>query len=121
MLPKKDHPYNDSAICNLEGVKESSHWEEKVDGNQLKRWQVHVKERTYVLQDIADQPVMYVVQFDIPKDWFIDSDPQPWQTVGQTAYFRVYVNSGETVRLHVGYIRDMARLHARRVLTSSFS
>jgi hypothetical protein len=49
---------------------------------------------------------MYIVQFDIPQNWLIDSDPQPWQIVGQTAYFQVYVNPGQTVRLHVGVRRQ---------------
>lgn len=99
---KKTRPYYDSAICSLESPFESKHWEEKISGNELQRWFVRVKEQTFVLEDIADYPVVYVVQYDVPQNWFVDSDPQPWQTVGQTAYFRVYVNPGETVRLHVG-------------------
>ncbi len=104
-LKKKTHPYNDSAICSLESMFESKHWEEKVAGNELQRWFVRVKEQTFVLQDISDDPVMYLVQYDVPQNWFVDSDPQPWQIVGQTAYFRVYVKPGETVRLHVGVRR----------------
>ena len=102
---KKTHPYNDSAICSLEGISESAHWEEKVEGSQLQRWFVRVEEQTFVLEDIADVPVMYIVQYDVPQNWFVDSDPQPWQVAGKTAYFRVYVNPGETVRLHVGMRR----------------
>ena len=103
---KKTKPYHDDAICALEGMHESSHWEEKVEDNRLNRWFVRVKERTFAVQDISDDPVLYIVQFEIPKNWIIDSDPQPWQTVSQTAYFRVYVNPGETVRLHVGVRRQ---------------
>ena len=105
LLKKKTHPYNDSAICSLEGISESAHWEEKVEGSQLQRWFVRVEEQTFVLEDIADVPVMYIVQYDVPQNWFVDSDPQPWQVAGKTAYFRVYVNPGETVRLHVGMRR----------------
>ena len=103
---KKAKPYNDDAICYLEGQLESEHWEEKINGNVLNRWFVRVKEQTYVLQDVADEPVMFIVQQPIPKDWFVDSDPQPWQVVGQTAYFHVYVKPGETIRLHVGVRRE---------------
>lgn len=103
---KKTHPYSDSAICSLEGLLESTHWEEKISGSELQRWFVRVKERTFVLQDIADEPVMFIVRYAVPRGWFVDSDPQPWQTVGQTAYFRAYVKPGETVRLHVGVRRE---------------
>jgi hypothetical protein len=105
-IRKKPRPYRDSAVCDLEGPKDSTHWEEKITGNLLERTFVHVKERTLVFQDIADGPVMYIVQYDVPQGWFVDSDPQPWQTVGQTAYFRVYVKPGETIRLHVGVRRE---------------
>jgi hypothetical protein len=104
-VKKKTHPYNDSAICSIKGPVESQHQEEKVAGNELQRWLVRVKERTFVLQDISDDPVLYVVQFDVPQNWVIDSDPQPWQMAGQTAYFRVYVKPGQTERLHVGVRR----------------
>ena len=103
---KKPHPYRDSAICDLEGPHDSTHWEEKIEGNLLERTLVEVKERTLIFQDIADGPVMYIVQYDVPKGWFVDSDPQPWQVVGQTAYFHTYVKPGETIRLHVGVRRE---------------
>lgn len=103
---KRPHPYRDSAVCDLESPAESNHWEEKIVGNELQRAFVRVKEQTFVLQDIADQPAMFYVQYVVPKDWFVDSDPLPWQVDGQTAYFRVYVKPGETIRLHVGVRRE---------------
>jgi hypothetical protein len=103
---KKARPYSDSAVCSLEGIAQSTHWEEKIAGSQLQRWFVRVKERTFVLQDIADEPVVFIVRYAIPQDWFVDSNPQPWQTVDRTAYFRAYVKPGETVRLHVGVRRE---------------
>jgi len=103
---KKGKPYNDSTICALQGISASQHWEEKINGNELDRWLVRVKEQTFVLQDIAEEPVMFIVQFDVPQGWFVDSDPQPWQMVGQTAYFHAYVKPGETVKLHVGVRRE---------------
>ncbi len=106
MPAKKAKPYFDPAICSLESQAESQHWEEKIAGNQLERWFVRVKERTFVLRDIAEKPVMFLVQYELPKGWFVDSDPQPWQIVGQTAYFHAYVKPGETVKLHVGVRRE---------------
>jgi len=103
---KKPHPYRDSAVCYLEGPKETTHWEEKITGNMLERTFVQVKERTFVFQGIADGPVMFIMQYDVPKGWFVDSDPQPWQVAGQTAYFHTYVKPGETIRLHVGVRRE---------------
>ena len=108
-LSKKTRPYIDSAICDLENQDESAHWEEKISGNELERWFVRVKEQTFVLRDISDEPMMFIVQFNVPHGWLVDSDPQPWQMMGQTAYFRVFVKPGETVRLHVGVRRIWAQ------------
>lgn len=103
---KKIHPYYDSTICDLESENDSKHWDEKIAGNQLQRTFVRVSERTFVLQDIADEPMMFIVEYDVPQGWFVDSDPQPWQKAGRTAFFHAYVNPGETVRLHVGVRRE---------------
>jgi hypothetical protein len=108
-LSKKTRPYHDDAICSVESPAESTHWEEKISGDQLQRWLVRIREQTLVFQDVADQPVMYIVEYAVPKDWFVDSDPQPWQMDGQTAYFRVYVKPGETISLHVGVRREWAQ------------
>jgi hypothetical protein len=108
-LSKKARPYHDDAMCSIESPSESTHWEEKISGNQLDRWFVHIKEEELTFQDVADQPVMYIVEYAVPKGWFVDSDPQPWQMAGQTAYFHVYVNPGETIRLHVGIRREWAQ------------
>lgn len=106
VLRKKEHPYRDSALCDIESPNDSTHWEERIAGNQLLRTFVRVKEQEFALRNIADEPVMFVVSQKIPKDWAIDSDPQPVDLVGQTAYFDVYVKPGETIRLHVGLRRD---------------
>ena len=103
---KKPHPYTDPAICSLQSTADSEHWEEKISGKELLRTFVRVREHTFVLQDVADQPVMFIVQQPVSKGWFVDSDPQPWQMGGDTAYFRVYVKPGQTVRLHVGERRE---------------
>jgi hypothetical protein len=102
---KKPKPYTDSAICRLEGIFESQHAEEQIQGDQLIRWHVDIHEHTFLLQDISDAPVTFVVEQSIPKNWTVDSDPQPKQVIGQTAFFPVIVQPGETVHLHVGMRR----------------
>lgn len=102
---KAAHPYHDSAICHLESVADSTHWEERIAGNELLRSLVRVKEHEFVLRDISDEPVMFVVSQTVPENWAIDSDPQPVDIEGRTAYFHVYVKPGQTVRLHVGMRR----------------
>lgn len=102
---KKAKPYMDSALCHLESTLESQHVEESIQSDQLLRWHVEIHEHTFVLQDISDAPVTFVVQQWIPKDWTVDSDPQPKQMIGRTAFFPVVVQPGEIVRLHVGVRR----------------
>jgi hypothetical protein len=99
---KKPKPYADAAVCHLEHVYESEHVEEQIQGSQLLRWRVQIHEHEFVLQDISDTTVTFVVQQVIPKDWTVDSDPQPKQMIGQTAYFPVIVEPRQIVRLHVG-------------------
>jgi hypothetical protein len=98
----KAKPYSDSAICHLDHIFESQHVEERIVGNQLLRSKVDIHEHEFVLQDISADPVTFVVQQEVPKSWTVDSDPQPKQIIGQTAYFPVIVQPGEIVRLHVG-------------------
>ena len=99
---KKPKPYSDSAVCHLEHVFESEHVEERIQGDQLLRWRVEIHEHEFVLQDISDAPVTFVVEQVIPRNWTVDSDPQPKQMIGQTAFFPVIVQPGQIVRLHVG-------------------
>lgn len=103
---KKPRPYRDSYICQLESVNSSEHWEESISGHELLRTFVRITEHTFVLHDVADKQVMFVVQQTVPKGWFVDSDPQPLAVVENTAYFHVYVQPGQTVRLHVGMRRE---------------
>jgi hypothetical protein len=111
---KKPRPYTDSAVCHLESILESEHIEEQIQGNQLLRWHVQIHEHEFVLQDISDAPVTFVVQQVIPKNWIVDSDPQPKQTISQTAYFPVIVQPGQIVRLHVG-MRHAAPMRAKPI------
>jgi hypothetical protein len=101
----------DSTICHLEAVNNSQHTEEAIDGNELRRSRVDVMEQEYVLQNIAGNPVIFVVEQNVPKGWQVDSDPQPGELIpaavgdskqDKVAVFRVHAAPGEIVRLHVG-------------------
>jgi hypothetical protein len=111
---KKPKPYTDENICHLENVNSVERVEEKVAGHQLLRNRVEIQEQEFVLWNPSDEPATFVVEQAVPKDWVIDSDPRPKQVLGQTAYFPVQVQAGETVRLHVG-LRHTSPLRARNI------
>lgn len=98
----KPRPYYDGSICHLESVLSSEHIEQKTDDHQLLRYRVKVHEREFVLYNVAETPVIFVVEEKIPAGWVIDSDPSPQQMIGRTAYFPVHAQPGQSVRLHVG-------------------
>jgi len=99
---KKTKPFRDNTICSLEAPHDSEHEEERIEGNQLLRSDVRVSEQTFVLQNITDQHIVFIVERPVPKGWTVDSDPQPNRYNGSTAVFPVHAQPGETVRLHVG-------------------
>jgi hypothetical protein len=110
---KKPQLERDSSICHFENVLHSEHMEEAIDGNELLRSRVEVEEHGYVLQNISDEPVIFVVEQPVPKGWQVDSDPQPVKLLAQhpggpnarelqVAVFRVNAAPGEIVHLHVG-------------------
>jgi hypothetical protein len=92
----------DSAVCHLEGVFRSSHVKETVVGGVAQRSVVVVAEQEYLLQDVLQEPVAFVVEQEVAEGWKVDSDPQPTERVGGTAVFRVVAQPGQMVRLHVG-------------------
>ena len=103
ILPgKRAKPFNDSNICHLESITQSSHIEEKIAGNELYRSRVHIAEQEFVLQNITDAQAEFIVEVPVDSDWVIDSDPQPVSTEGDIAVFPVYADPGQIVRLHVG-------------------
>jgi hypothetical protein len=91
----------DGAICHLESVHTSTHVEESLEGG-MKRRLVTVSEQEYLLQNVTAEPVTFVVEQAVAKDWHIDSDPQPAEMMGSKALFRVEAQAGQIVRLHVG-------------------
>jgi hypothetical protein len=111
---KKPHPRQDWSVCHLESVAESQHMEERATGNQLLRNWVNIREHEFVLQNIYDRPVTFVVEHTVPDKWVVDSDPQPKQMIGRTAYFPVAVQPGEGVRLHIG-LRHTASLQPKTI------
>jgi hypothetical protein len=92
---------SDGAVCHLESVHTSQHMQETTAGG-TKRSSVTVAEQEYLLQNVTAEPVTFVVEQQVPKGWKVDSDPQPTEMVGTVALFRVNVEPGQIVRLHVG-------------------
>jgi len=93
---------NDHAICHLESVHTSHHVAEALrDGARLRN-DVTVQEQEYLLQNITSEPVAFVVEHVLPEDWEVDSDPPPVKIVDNKAFFRVYAEPGQIVRMHVG-------------------
>jgi hypothetical protein len=99
---KKPRLYTDPVICHLESMASSGHREETIVGNELHRSDVRITEQTYVLQNVTEQPAVFVVEQAVPQGWAVDSDPQPVKTIGSTAVFRADAQPGEIVYLHVG-------------------
>jgi len=117
---KKPRPLSDPIICHLEGVHTSSHGEEAMVGNLLQRSLVTISEQEYVLQNISPDPVVFVAEQPIQKDWQVDSDPPPQEIVGSTAMFHVNAAPGEIVRLHVG-LRHAKPLKPKQIGRSPLS
>jgi hypothetical protein len=104
LSPDTGEMKNDPDICHFDGrgVVLSSHVATReVDGIR-QHTRVDVEEKTFLLQDIHADPVVFVVSQKVPDGWRIDSDPQPKSTDGDTAIFRVIAQPGQIVRLHVG-------------------
>jgi hypothetical protein len=115
---KKPHLRKDAVICHLETVNTSEHIEETIDGNEMRRNRVGIREQTYVLQNVTKQERWFVVEQLVPEGWVVDSDPQPAEMDGATAVFRVHAEPGEIVRLHVG-VRHTKPLRTRQSSTTA--
>jgi hypothetical protein len=98
--------FRDDAICHLESVLSSQHIEEKITDGQRSHFTVSVAEQEYVVQNPTDKPVVFIVHHEVPKNWIVDSDPQPCCMDGSTAVFRLNAEPGQRVRLHVGMHRS---------------
>jgi len=94
---------NDHAICHLESVFKSRHVEETLRDGVRQRSNVTIEEQEYLLQNVTAASVAFVVEHKLNgDDWKIDSDPQPVKVFEGTAFFRVYAEPAQIVRLHVG-------------------
>jgi hypothetical protein len=91
-------------VCHLdgEGVQRSSHIAAKEVDGVVRHSLVNIAEQTYMLQNIHEQPVVFVVAHQVPAGWHVDSDPQPVSIKDGVAIFRVIAQPGQIVRLHVG-------------------
>ncbi len=101
----------DPTICHLETVLVSAHTEKSVRDNEIRRSRVTIREQEYVLQNSFDDPVVFVVEQNVPKGWQVDSDPSPLTLIpasvgdpkfDKVAVFRIHAGPGQAVRLHVG-------------------
>jgi len=117
---KKPHLQRDPEICHLDTVLSSNHIEEHITEKAIERNAVSITEQTYVLQNVTDDPAIFVVEQYVPEGWAVDSDPQPINMVGPTAVFRVNAQPGEIVQLHVG-LRHSKPLHPKALKASPFS
>jgi len=104
-------------LCHLETVLHSEHREESVVGNELHTSKVEIREQEYVLQNLSEAPAIFVVEHLVPKNWEVDSDPQPALHAGDYAIFQVHAAAGEVVRLHVG-MRHVSHQHTKRIKDS---
>jgi hypothetical protein len=98
------HPtlHRDDAVCHLESVHHTHHYEELVDQGTVKRTRIEIREQTYALRNITPTPAVFVVDHPLPRGWRIDSDPAPMLAADGLATFRVVAQPGETIHLHVG-------------------
>jgi hypothetical protein len=102
--PKPHFRFN-SIVCHLESEHVSDHWEQAppaTPNGRPKRIIVSVSEREYVLQNVTNSLVTFVVFQPLHKGWRIDSDPRPAEVTVSGAIFRVEAQPGQIVRLHVG-------------------
>jgi hypothetical protein len=91
-------------VCHFDGagVQRTSHVAAKESDGTVQHARVDVAEQTYMLQNIREQPVVFVVAHQVPDGWHVDSDPQPVSVKDGVAIFRVIAQPGQIVRLHVG-------------------
>jgi hypothetical protein len=105
------------AVCHLAGPKTSQHVEDSHRGDTPVLLVVTVREQEYRLQNTTAGPVAFVVEYSLEKGWTVDpaSDPAAAKVEGTTAVFRVAVEPGQTVRLHVGVRHAVPRGEATGV------
>lgn len=119
---KKPRFKKDEIVCHLETESSSQHEEDVVVGNERRRNRVKIEEQEYVLQNVTAQQEIFVVEQPVRKDWQVDSDPQPVEMRatgdGSVAVFRVRVEPGEVVRLHVG-VRHTTPLKTKVIRASA--
>jgi len=99
---EKTEGSTDDAVCHLESQHTSNHVEKSIVEGVQTRSSVTVEEQEYVLQDVTDGPVAFVVEHTVRPGWTVDSDPHPTRIIGNMAEFRVLAEPGQIVRLHVG-------------------
>jgi hypothetical protein len=90
------------AFCRLESVKTTQHRETEVVNGNPHRVLATVQEQDYLLHNVTDEPVVFVIEHRVPHGWQVDSEPAPTSVSNSTAIFQAIAQPGQTVRLHVG-------------------
>lgn len=90
------------SFCRLESVKTTQHPETEIIDSSPHHVLATVKEQDYLLQNITNETIAFVIEHKVPRGWKVDSEPQPLSVTNSTAMFRAIVQPGQTVRLHVG-------------------
>lgn len=96
-------------VCHFDGVgvQRSSHVAAREVDGIVQHARVDVTEQTYMLQNIHQQAMVFVVAHQVPDGWHVDSDPQPATVKDGVAIFRVIAQPGQIVRLHVGTAHEI--------------
>src|ERR1700744_4050889 len=79
LIPDTGAMQSDADVCHLDGmgVHRSTHVAAKEVDGVRQHALVNVAEQTYLLQNIYEKAVVFVVAQQVPGGWHVDSDPQP--------------------------------------------
>lgn len=108
LVPETGELQSNPDVCRLDGkgIYRSSHVAAREVDGVVQHAKVNIVERTFLLQNIHSEPVVFVVAQQVPDGWHVDSDPQPKAMKGNFAIFRVNAQPGQIVRLHVGLAHE---------------
>ncbi|MDR3745721.1 MAG: hypothetical protein P4K80_06285 [Acidobacteriaceae bacterium] len=94
----------DQAVRVSTDYSNSTHRIERITASKgvLHQTTLDISEVEYLVHNAATEPRTVVIEQPVQAGWTIDSDPKPVETTATANRFRVEVQAGETVRLHIG-------------------
>lgn len=98
----KPHYKSDRTLCRIESPAETTVWKKRNLNGQIKSVMVDIREKEYILQNPYDHAITFHVHHPVPKNYHVESEPQPNQLANSIAVFYVVVQAAQTARLHVG-------------------